>query len=131
MGYPVPANSPQITIGSRTVCAAAFDWSNIVGTFFKVGIYEKGGNGEWMELSAIATYTNDGDFLKDMQSKGGSVAYMKWIVSQINAAFSKLFGAAPVAASVEPTTDPAAKAYVLNALAGMRLVNANGVPTVG
>lgn len=131
MGYPVPANAPQVTIGSRTVAVGAFDWNTPVGAFFKVGIYEKGGNGEWLEVSGLVTYPNAGDCLADMKAKGGAVKYMQWLVTAINAGFTKLFSAAPAAStSSEPSDDSQAKGYIASAISAMSLVNVNGIPTL-
>jgi hypothetical protein len=130
MGYPVSANSPQVTIGSRTVCAAAFDWPNPVGTFFNIGVYEKTQNSEWLQIGIIAQYANDGDVLADIKAKGGFVKYMQWVVAKFNALFASLFSAGPTPPPTEPTTDAQARAFVAASLAGMKLVNVNGVPTL-
>ena len=130
MGYPVPSNSPQVTIGTRTVCSAAFQWDGFV-PMFRIGGYEKSPSGEWLELFVLEQFTNDGDTLAAMQRAGGSVKFIQALIARFNAAWAKAFGgAAPVPPATEPTTDAQAKAYITNALAGMKLVNVNGVPTL-
>lgn len=131
MGYPVQANAPRIVINGRTLAVGAFDWPNLVGQMFKVGIYEQSANGEWLELSGIVMYSNEGDCLKDMQAKGGSVQYMIWLKNAVNAAFAKLFSAAPIPPSGEPKTDGEAKGYIVSAVNGWKITNVNGVPVVG
>lgn len=130
MGYPVPANSPQVTIGTRTVCAAAFDWNNPMGVFYKVGIFEKQGDGSWNSIGEVVTYVNEGDCLKDIQAKGGTVKYLQWLAAKINALFSAIFSAPAPPPAGEPTTDAQAKAYLTATFASLKLTNVNGVPVL-
>lgn len=131
MGYPVPANSPQITIGTRTVCAAAFLWSNPMGDFYKIGIFEQQKDGSWNQAGAeIATYINPGDLIGDMKLKGGSVKYLKFIIDMINAEFSKLFAAVAPPLTTEPTNDAEAKAWLGSSFAQLKLSNVNGIPVL-
>jgi hypothetical protein len=132
MGFPLPPNSPQITIGTRTVCAAAFDWPNPIGNFYKIGIFEMQKDGSWNAIGTeIATYCNPGDCIGDMKAKGGSVKYLKFIVEMINAQFVKLFAAAPPPVTTEPTTDDEAKAWITASFGTLKLTNVNGVPVLG
>lgn len=129
MGYPVPANSPQVLIGGRTICVAAFDWQTPIGNMFRIGAYEKQADGSWNELGVVATYTNTGECLADMKLKGGGVKYMQWLKSTFNTLFAKLF-AAPVVVTGEPTTDGEARGYIASAVLQMSLTVVNGVPAV-
>lgn len=130
MGYPVPNNAPRIVIAGRTLAVGAFDWSTPAGGFYKIGIYEQSANGEWLELSSAALYTNDGDCLKDMQVKGGGVKYLIWLKGVVNAMLAKLFTAQPVTPISEPTTEAQARAYISSAVGAWVITNGNGVPTV-
>lgn len=130
MGYPVQNGAPTVTVQGRTFAIGAFDWVNPVGNFYKVGVYERMPDGSWNEVQAVATYTNDGDLLADIQKRGGGVAYIKVIVAAVNAFFAKLFGAAPPAPTGEPQTDAQAKAFVAANVNGLKITVVNGVPVV-
>ena len=130
MAYPVPANSPQVTIGSRTVCAAAFQWDAFV-PMFRIGGYEKSPNGEWLEVFVLEQFANEGETLAAMQKAGGSVKYIQALIARFNAAWAKLFGGTVTPPTTEPTTDAQAKAFITASLAGLKLVNVNGVPVLG
>jgi hypothetical protein len=130
MGYPVPANSPQVTIGTRTVCCAAFQWDGFV-PMYRIGGYEKAPSGEWLEVFLLEQFTNDGDTLAAMQKAGGSVKYIQALIARFNAAWAKLFGGTVAPPTTEPTTDAQAKAFITASLANMKLVNVNGVPVLG
>ena len=135
MGYPIPANSPQITVGARTFAVAAWQWTLPIGGLYnKVAIYELQPGGTWNESARVGEYENAGDMLADVVAKGGIVKYISWAVAQINVAFVTLLGAqpAPVPPPIltEPTTDAEAVAHVNLMLASMKLTLVNGVPVL-
>ena len=134
MGYNIPANSPQITIGTRTVAVAAWEFDlPIGGVQFAVGIYDLVG-GAWNLSEQVAKYETAGALLADVQAKGGIVKYSTWIVTQVNAALATLFNVAPVSTPtpvpVEPTTDAEAIATVNALFASMKLTDVGGVPVL-
>ena len=135
MGYPIPANSPQIAVGARTFAVASYAWSNpmLGAAYNKVAIYELI-SGAWNEAVRIGEYENEGEMLIDVQAKGGIVKYCEWVKAQVNAAFAALFPVAPStpapAPSAEPTTDAAAVALVNTFLASAKLTLVNGVPVM-
>ena len=63
----------------------------------------------------------------DVKLKGGRVAYLKWVVAQINAVLTKMFASTPPSTN-EPTTSDEAIAQVSAAFVGMKLVLINGIP---
>ena len=134
MGYQLQTNPPTVTVAGRTLAIGAFGFVNIAGTFPTFGIYEKTPSGEWNELVNIARYSNPGDLIKDVQTKGGIVKFIAWLKGKLNAAFYTLFGAAtptPAPAPiVEPEDDTQAIACIGSALAGMSLLVVNGVPVL-
>lgn len=131
MGYQLQSNPPTVTVAGRTLAAGAFNFANIAGDFPTFGIYEKTPMGEWNELVNIVRYTNPGDLVKDVQSKGGVVKFIAWLKGKLNAAFYALFGAAQTPAPIgEPADDAQALANIGAALAGMSLTVVNGVPVL-
>lgn len=130
MGYPVQQSAPTVTVQGRTFAVGAFDWATPVGSFQKVGVYERMPNGDWNEVQSIATYNNSGDMIKDVQAKGGGVKYILWIIDAVNAIFAKLFGASTPAPTTEPTTDTEAMIYVQAGLATRSFTLVNGVPVI-
>ena len=130
MGYPVPANAPQITASGRTFIVAAFPFESVV-SLFKVGIYERQPDGAWNEVLGISTYTEKGAF-EEIQKLGGGAAYMKHVMDTANAFFADLFGAhVPVPVpTAEPLNESDARAYITAHVNAFKLVLVNGVPTL-
>ena len=133
MSYPVQPNAPKITVNGRTFAIGAFVWSNPVGVFYRVGVFEdkpESGTTSWNDVGSVALYMSAGDCLKDMQAKGGIVKYMQWLIAQVNAIFAKIFAAPPAPPVGEPTTDEQAKAAITAAVNGLKLTLVNGVPVL-
>jgi len=133
MGYPIQAGAPKITISGRTFTVGAFVWSNPVGVFYRVGVFEdkpESGTTSWNDVGSVALYTSAGDCLKDVQAKGGMVKYMQWLIGRINAIFAQIFAVPPAPPVGEPITDDQAKAAITAAINGLRLTLVNGVPVL-
>ena len=75
MGYPVPVNSPQITVAGVKYAVAAFDWpAPFSSSMYKVGVFQFMPDGTWNQVGADAVvYTNLGDCLADIRAKGGKI----------------------------------------------------------
>ena len=127
MSYPVPANSPNVTIDGRTIAVGAFDWSTPSGKCYKVGLFEKSKTGDWLEVVGVIEYKKPGDTLDDIKAKGGTVKYIQWLIAQLNAAFDKIFNLTP---EFEPITDDEARAKITAAVTSMTVTIANNIPIV-
>ena len=132
MGYPVPENASKVTVQGRTFAAASFQWANPMGSFYKVGVFEKQPDGSWNEAFPIGLYTNPGDLIADVKAKGGIVKFIEFVIAKINAFFAQLFGnsTAPVLPTNEPTTDEEALAYISSHLASKVFALVAGVPVL-
>jgi hypothetical protein len=135
MGLPLPANAPTITVNDRTFGAGAFLWNTANGLDYIGGVFELKADG-WNFVTSpnyVFDYVNPGEMVADMKAKGGSVAYIKWFIDQINAAFAKLFGTVvvPPVVTVEPSTDDEILAEVQAAFGKLKLTLVNGVPVLG
>lgn len=135
MGYPIPAESPKITLADgRQFAAAAWLWNNIAGSFYTVGIFEnvpEQGTASWQSRGNAAQYTNPGDLLRAVQAKGGRVKYIAWLIAAINKCFADLFHVAPPPSPTqEPTTDEEARAMVSADINALTLTLVNGVPVL-
>ena len=132
MSYPLQPNAPKVTVQGRTFAVGAFDWQTPLGAFYKIGVYEQMPDGGWNEVTGIATYANAGDVLADIQSKGGGVKFIQWLITAVNAFFTKLFesSASPPAPTSEPTTDTEARAYLVASVNALSFTVINGVPVL-
>lgn len=131
MGFPVPTNSPQITVSGTKYAIAAFDWPNIVGDGYMIGVFQQQLDGSWNSAGrALATYMNPGDALADIQAKGGTVKYLQWMIAQFNTIIATLF-AAPPPVSSEPKTETEARAWLTATVPTLKLTLVNGVPVLG
>jgi len=133
MGYPIQTGAPKITVAGRTFAIGAFVWSNPVGVFYWVGVFEdkpESGTTSWNDVGPVVLYMSAGDCLKDVQAKGGLVKYMQWLIAQVNAIFAKIFAAPPAPPVGEPTTDDQAKTAITAAVNGLKLALVNGVPVL-
>jgi hypothetical protein len=115
MGFPVPNNNPTFTINGGTYCVAAFDWDTPIGRGYYVGVFVRMNDGSWNSYSAnntngvVVQYMNPDDVINAMKAKGGRVAYLNWLLAQINAILAKLFAGVVPPPSGEPTTDQQAR----------------------
>jgi len=134
MGYPLPANSPKVTVNGRTFAVAAFDFQTPIGCMFKIGVFELVGN-EWQQCMAedsdITTYANPNDVLLDVQAKGGSVKYIQWLIEQVNSFFKRLFSQVAPPTGGEPTTDGEARAMITAELGKLKFSLLDGIPNLG
>lgn len=135
MGYPVPANSPQITVSGTTYAVGAFDWDTPIGHAYYVGIFAKQADGTWSTPNVggngvVIQYMNDGEVLADIRAKGGKVKYMQWLIAKINTVIAAIFAAAPPNPNGEPTTEVEARAFITAAISAMKLTLVNGVPVL-
>lgn len=133
MGYQVQVGAPKITVNGRTFAVGAFVWTNLAGSFYKVGVFEdipENGTTSWNDVGSVALYANAGDCLKDVQAKGGLVSYIRWLILQVNTIFARLFSVAPPTPGGEPETDDEAMKAITAAVNGLTLTVVNGVPAL-
>lgn len=130
MANPMQPNAPQITVQGRTFCVSAVYWNDLPE--YIMHVFELVG-GVWRPAISppIAEYLNPGDLAKDVAAKGGKVAYLKWLVAEINKMFAKIFAVAvPPHVTGEPTTDDEAIAWIAFNLSAMKLTLVDGVPVL-
>ena len=129
MGFLLPPIVPQIVVQNRTYGVSAFLFNDPIGPQWMVGIFELTGQG-WQFVApgnTVAVYYTQDEMPADVKAKGGRVAYLKWVIAQINAVLTKMF-VIPPPPTTEPTTSDEAIAQVSAAFVGMHLVLVNGVP---
>lgn len=127
MGYAIPASSPSIKVGDRTIAVAAHLWISPLGGFYQCGVYEMI-NGGWNLISP--TFLNTEDLVGEIAAKGGTVKFLKWLVDKINEFLTATFGAIAPPVLTEPTTNEEAETWIIASFAQLKLTLVNGVPTV-
>lgn len=128
MGFPVQTLAPKVTVQGRTFCVSAFEYSNIAGTFFCAGIFERQVDGSWNRV--VTFVEQDHNILELIQAKGGKVEFIKWFIAKVNAFFQELFGTKPEPTG-EPTTEEEAKAAIESAILPLTFKLVDGVPVLG
>ena len=124
MGYALPNNSPQFSLGGQTFAVAAFNWDTPIGAAYYIGVFVRMQDGSWNSASTpgngvVAQYMNQNDVLKDVQAKGGRVKYFQWLLARLNQILAAMFAAAPPAPTGEPTSDAQAREIISAFVAGL------------
>lgn len=129
MGFPVPQNAPQFSVGGQVYAIGAFEWDTPIGRWYRVGVFVRMNDGSWNLAvgngtdGTVVDYTNPDDCLNDMKAKGGRVKYLQWLLAKINEVLAKLFKGAVVPPVTEPVTDAEAKAAISAYVLGLRVNN--------